>query len=57
MFLKDFTGFHRARPDKLSFDDLMIRFCAAPEREKEEKPATRDGMMKVFEAEKRQQPE
>lgn len=52
MCQKGFIGCHGARPDKLSFDDLMIRFCGAPEREKErgERERLRDKMMKVFEA-------
>lgn len=52
MCQKGFIGCHGARPDKLRFDDLMIRFCGAPEREKErgERERLRDKMMKVFEA-------
>lgn len=48
----DFTLYHRARPDKLSYDDLMIGFCGIPEREGVEKLATRHKVMKVFEAAK-----
>lgn len=52
MCQKDFTGYHIVRADKLSYDDLMIGFCGAPERERVEKLATRDKLMKVFEAAK-----
>lgn len=58
VFPKYFTGFRRARTDKLSFDGLMIRSCAAPERQREKRKWLRkDKVMKVFEAEKGTSPE
>lgn len=47
-------GFCRAGPDKLSFDDLMIRSCGAPERERAQRRAYETHKWwKFFEEEKK----
>lgn len=47
-------GFCRAGPDKLSFDDLMIRSCGAPERERAQSCASdTHKWWKFFEEEKK----